>query len=474
MMMSKPKVVIIPYQPTALQRRFHETLADEVLFGGAAGGGKTTAIVADAVFRCLERRGIHAYIFRRTYVELEDVLIPSARQMVPEGTGKYVAKDHSIVFTNGSEIRFRQCFKSADVYKYQGAEIHLLYIDELTHFQKQIYDYLKTRLRANTALAVSPKVRCTSNPGGVGHAWVKKRFIDCVDPFTLKEETVISETLGRQKTHTVQYIPARVLDNPHIGEDYIYELEKKPDLLRKALLGGDWNTFSGQAFPEWADTASGYADGIFSHVISPFEIPGDWKVFRSFDFGYAKPFSVLWWALDFDDTVYLVHEWYGASDADVGLKLTAQEIADGIKKRERELFSDRTITGPADPSIWDCSRGKSIAAQLDQAGVYFYPADNARLAGKMQFHYRLRFDENGRAKCYVFSTCPAFIRTFPAMTLDKQNPEDVDTHCEDHAYDAARYFLMSIPAKLKKPVLNAPVFNPLKASKQVTSGFMNL
>ena len=331
MMMSKPKVVIIPYQPTALQRRFHETLADEVLFGGAAGGGKTTAIVADAVFRCLERRGIHAYIFRRTYVELEDVLIPSARQMVPEGTGKYIAKDHSIVFTNGSEIRFRQCFKSADVYKYQGAEIHLLYIDELTHFQKQIYDYLKTRLRANTALAVSPKVRCTSNPGGVGHAWVKKRFIDCVDPFTLKEETVISETLGRQKTHTVQYIPARVLDNPHIGEDYIYELEKKPDLLRKALLGGDWNTFSGQAFPEWADTASGYADGIFSHVISPFEIPGDWKVFRSFDFGYAKPFSVLWWALDFDDTVYLVHEWYGASDADVGLKLTAQEIADGIK-----------------------------------------------------------------------------------------------------------------------------------------------
>ncbi len=472
--MQKIECVVIPYQPTALQQRFHDTPADEVLFGGAAGGGKTTAVVADAIFKCLAHTGIHAYIFRRTYVELEDVLIPAARQLIPEGTGKYIAKDHCIVFNNGSEIRFRQCFNAADVYKYQGAEINMLYIDELTHFQKQIYDYLKTRLRANTALAVVPKVRCTSNPGGVGHAWVKKRFIDGIDAFSLREETVASETLGRQKTHTIQYIPASVLDNPHIGEDYVFELEKKPDILRKALLSGDWNTFSGQAFPEWADSISGYADGVFSHVISPFEIPAGWKVYRSFDFGYAKPFSVLWWALDFDDTVYLVHEWYGASDADVGLKLTAGEIADGILNREKELFPERTITGPADPSIWDCSRGKSVAAQLDQAGVFFYPADNARFAGKMQFHYRLRFDHNGRAKCYVFSTCAAFIRTFPALVLDKQNPEDVDTRCEDHAYDAARYFLMSIPAKLRKPAHHTPVFNPLKTTHRASGGFMNV
>ncbi|MEX1307342.1 MAG: phage terminase large subunit, partial [Eubacteriales bacterium] len=371
----------IQYAPTPLQKIFHESEADEVLFGGAAGGGKTTAIVADAIYRSINHAGICAYVFRRTYRELEDVLVPAALALLPIGVGKYTASDHEITFVNGSVLRFRHCFSASDVFRYQGAEMNYLYIDELTHFPKNMYDYLKTRLRANVALDITPKVRCTSNPGGIGHAWVKKRFIDAAPPLTEICESQYSEYLKKEKAHTRLYIPATVRSNPYIQQDYVFELEKKPELLRKALLDGDWNVFEGQAFPEWRDNPGGYHDGRLSHVIHPFKIPSGWRIYRSFDFGYAKPFSVLWWAVDFDDTVYLVHEWYGASDANVGLRLSVAEIAVGIKQRESELFAGRQISGPADPSIWDASRGTSVAEQLEQQGVYFQKGINARLSG---------------------------------------------------------------------------------------------
>ncbi len=445
------KIFKIPYQPTPLQKKFHQSEADEVLFGGAAGGGKTTAIIADALFRCLNQKGVAAYVFRRTYRELDDVLIPAVRSLLPEGSGKYIAGKHEIQFINGSVIRFRHCFLAGDVFRYQGAEINYLYIDELTHFPKSIYDYLKTRLRASVHQSIAPKVRCTSNPGGIGHAWVKKRFVDAGPPMEDICETLYSKLLDKETRHTRLYIPATVLSNPHIQEAYVFELEKKPEHLRKALLDGNWNVFEGQAFPEWRDNPAGYHDGRLTHVIQPFEIPSGWRICRSFDFGYAKPFSVLWWAVDFDDTVYLVHEWYGASDANVGLRLSPADIAAGIRQRENELFAGRSVSGPADPSIWDASRGSSVAEQMEQKGICFQKGVNARLSGKMHFHYRLRFDDNGKAQFYVFSTCHAFIRTFPAMNLSRENPEDVDTSCEDHAYDAARYFLMSVPT-IKMPV----------------------
>lgn len=469
------KVFSLPYCPTPLQKKFHQSEADEVLFGGAAGGGKTTAIVADALFRCLNHRLVTAYVFRRTYQELEDVLIPAARALLPKGAGRYVASEHEIAFVNGSVVRFRHCFTAGDVYRYQGAEINYLYIDELTHFPKSMYDYLKTRLRANVRQNMTPKVRCTTNPGGIGHAWVKKRFVDAGPPMTEICEFQHSDYLDKDNRHTRLFIPATLLSNPHIQKAYVFELEKKPEALRKALLDGDWNVFEGQAFPEWRDNPAGYHDGRLSHVIHPFQIPSEWRILRSFDFGYARPFSVLWWAVDFDDTVYLIHEWYGASDANVGLRLNPAEIADGIKQREAELFAGRTVSGPADPSIWDASRGISVAEQMEEQGVYFQKGVNSRLSGKMHFHYRLRFDENGKARFYVFSTCKAFIRTFPAMNLSRENPEDVDTACEDHAYDAARYFLMSVPA-VKAPIKKErQPMNPLsEPAKKGGNPFLSL
>lgn len=230
--------------------------------------------------------GTHAYMFRRTYNELRDTLINEARASIPLALGRYVESRKELNLINGSVIHFRHCQEDGDRFQYQGAEIHWLYIDELTHFSQVVYDFLKTRLRANKALGIRPVVRCTSNPGGVGHAWVKAYFVDAAPPGEIIEERVWSEELKRERVVTRQYIPARATDNPHISSDYIYELEKKPKNLRDALLLGKWDAFEGQVFVEWRDNPDGYVSRKYSHVLKPFPIPRTWLIYRSFDFGY--------------------------------------------------------------------------------------------------------------------------------------------------------------------------------------------
>jgi len=453
-------ILRLNYEPTPRQALFHASDADEVLYGGAAGGGKSKAIVMEALIRCLEHPGTQAYLFRRTLKELEDTLIPEAVRSIPPEIGKYGATAHEYRLINGSVLRFRYCMTEKDRLNYQGAEIHWLFIDELTHFPRETFDYLKTRLRAAKHLRIRPVVRCTANPGGPGHAWVKKYFVDAGEPGSVTRRYVKSSVLGRIQTHTVQFIPARATDNPHLSEDYIFELEQKPDALRKALLLGQWDAFEGQAFVEFTDDPARYADRRYTHVIEPFEIPPGWPRYRSFDFGYSKPFSVGWWALDEDGIAYRYREWYGASAADTGIRMSPREIAREIVEIERQS-GERRVFGVADPSIWDSSRGESVAEQLAREGVYFQPGDNARLSGKMQLHNRLKFDEEGRSRLYVFTTCKAFIRTIPSLSYDPARCEDIDTRGEDHVYDETRYFLMERPigARGKKAVKR--VYDPL-------------
>lgn len=414
------------------------------MYGGAAGGGKSAATVMEAFKLCIKNPGIQCYLFRRTYPELEQSLILEAYKRL-SGIGKYSSTAHEWKFSNGSKILFRHCQHEKDRFLYQGAEIHALFIDELTHFTQQQFDYLKTRVRAEAKLKFKPRTRCTSNPGGVGHAWVKQRYAD-LEPFVIHQIKVKSEALNKERIVTRQYIPARVTDNPHISESYIFELEQKPPELRKALLEGSWDVFEGQVFFEWRDDPEHYADGKRTHVINPFEIPRGWPRYRSFDWGFEKPFSVQWWTVDQNDRVYLYREWYGAKGPDIGIRMSTPQIARGIKEREQ---NDGEIFGYADPSIWDESRGESIAAQLAENGVYFNPGDNTRLAGKMQLHNRLVFDESGIPMLYVFSTCREFIRTIPALVYSETRVEDVDTKTEDHIYDSTRYFLMSRPMGVK-------------------------
>lgn len=451
------KHIVIDYKPTKKQLLFHTTDADEVLYGGAAGGGKSKACVMDALARTLAYPQSHAYIFRRTFRELEDTIIAEAKASYPQGLGRYISGAHEYRLNNGSIIHFRHCASMEDMYTYAGAEIHFLYFDELTTFEREIFDFLKTRLRAKKSLGLVPIVRCTSNPGNIGHAWVKEYFVDA-GPFGEKvKKEIKSAALGKSKIVTTQYIPSLATENPYITEDYIFELEKKPEALRRALLMGEWDAFEGQVFLEWKDEPRHYADRKWTHVIDPFPIPLHWPRFMSFDHGYSKPFSVGWWAISPDGTAYRYREWYGWNGTpNKGLEISPGEIAKGIIEREYEERRDNIIVDRiADPAIFDRSRGDSVAQMMEpqggRDGVYFRRGDNTRLAGKMQFHERLRFDDNGKPKMQIFRNCTQFIRTIPALPYDMRKSEDVDSDAEDHVYDETRYFLMARPVPVSDP-----------------------
>jgi hypothetical protein len=291
-------------------------------------------------------------------------------------------------------------------------------------------------------------------------------FIQGAKNYEIREKEIYSEIKRETKIVKIQYIPAFVTDNPHVSSDYIFELEQKPKALRDALLKGDWNTFEGQVFTEFTDDPEHYADGRNTHVIDPIEIPDWWPRYRSFDHGYSRPFSVGWWAIDPQGRMYRYREWYGCSpgESNVGLFLSPKVIARGIYDREaEERRKGITVYGVCDPSLEDCSRGPSVMDSMAEEGVYFLAGDNTRIAGKMQFHERLRFRPDGRPMMYVFRTCEKFIEIIPTLCYDEIKVEDVNTKGEDHIYDEARYMFMQFPIAAVEPIERRPrEYNPLE------------
>ena len=317
--------------------------------------------------------------------------------------------------------------------------------DELTHFTEDQYTYLISRVRGVNPY---PKmVKSSTNPGGVGHNWVKHRFIDGFEPNKVHTD---KETGARRL-----FIPSYVNDNVFLmraDADYINRLKQLPEKERKALLCGEWDIFDGQVFAEWRNSALGRKTRRWSHVIEPFEIPKEWRRYRAFDFGYSKPFAVSWYAVDGDGRAYNYRELYGCTgEPDVGIRWTAQKIADEIRKIEETEDSGLHITGVADPAIWNNTGTEdgSIADMMERRGVYFEKGNHNRLAGKMQVHYRLAFDEEGLPMIYFFENCRNIIRTLPQLGYDSTRPEDVDTSQEDHLYDALKYFLMMNPIGMR-------------------------
>ena len=260
-----------------------------------------------------------------------------------------------------------------------------------------------------------------------------------------------------------------MFDNKALLENdpgYLANLAMLPESQKKALLYGDWDSYDGQVFTEFRNNPDGYVSKLNTHVIEPFKIPRTWRRYRTFDFGYSRPFAVQWWAIDYDGRAYLYRQFYGCTDTpNQGLRWEPRQIARKIREIEDELEAGNTIIGIADPSIWDESRGRdgTVIRMFEDEGVFFEKGKNDRLSGKMQCHYRFAFDEEGRPMAYIFNNCRAFLRTIPALIYDAINVEDVNTSCEDHDYDAMRYFFMANPIASPRPITTATQkqFDPL-------------
>ena len=433
---------------------------DEALYGGAAGGGKSEALVMEAL-RQVHIGHYRALILRKTYPQLTELIDKSMRYYPAVYPGaKYNTSSHTWRFPSGAQIRFGSMHRTQDRLNYQGLAFDYIAFDELTHFLQEEYTYLMSRNRPS-----GPGTRCymraTANPGGVGHGWVRERFVSPGSMRTVWDESLIRFPDGHEEVRRRSriFVPAAVFDNQKLlknDPEYLTRLASLPEAERKALLYGDWDSFSGQVFMEWRNLPDHYGDRIGTHVISPFMIPDEWTVWRGFDWGYSRPFSVVWFAVDHDGRLYLIRELYGCrSDGtghpipNTGVGWEPERVAREIRRVEREdpNLHRRRIHGVADPAIYQRDGGESVAAMMEREGVVWDRGDNSRIPGKMQFHNRLAFRDDGRPMLYVFSTCRHFIRTFPELVYDMVDVEDIDTDGEDHAYDAARYVLMEHPCE---------------------------
>lgn len=462
------------------QSRAFLAKSTETLYGGAAFGGKSYLMRIAAILWCCAIAGLQVYLFRRQYPDLwkNHMEGPAGfpalvAELVQSGHVTINYTDKELRFWNGSKIYLCHCQHEKDIYGYQGAEIHVLMIDELTQWPATMYRYLRGRVRMvgitlpDEYAGLFPRILCGANPGGVGHNWVKAAWID-LGPGTHK--------MGAEEGGMLrEYIPARLEDNP-IGVQADPEYEGRLQglgnaALVKAMREGDWDIVAGGAVDDVWDRKV--------HCIPPFAIPASWYIDRSFDWGSSRPFSVGWWAQSDGTqatmpngakkswprgTLFRVGEWYGWNGKpDEGLKISDEAIGAGIKRREDELkaaLGIRAINpGPADSSIFDQEPGRESIASLINKGYgsprnIFMPADKTPGSRKRRlsvFRNLLRNSLADRMESpgfFVFDTCAAgFLRTVPVLPRDDRDPDDVDTKAEDHVYDEVGYRVTAVHHK---------------------------
>ena len=396
----------------------------DVLYGGAAGGGKSFAMLIDPLRYCHIKEH-RALILRRSMPELRE-LIDKSRELYPKAFkgAKFREVEKLWNFPSGAKIEFGFLEKDADVYRYQGQAYSWIGFDEITHLPTEFgWNYLASRLRT-TNPNLETYLRCTANPGGVGAQWVKKRYVEASEP---------NKTFKGKDGLTRKFIPALLQDNPYLAEDGEYErmLQSLPAVQRRQLLEGNWDVAEGAAFAEFTPDV---------HVITPFELPAWWERVKGIDYGYAAESCCLWGAIDPDDkTIIIYRELYRKG-------LTGEALADTITQMEENEV--KSIPGVLDTAAWARTgyTGPTIGETLVNRGHKLRRADKNRIAGKTQIHEHLRQREGaGRPRLQIFSNCVNLIKELQGIPLSASNPEDVDTKASDHAYDALRYMLMSRP-----------------------------
>lgn len=409
----------------------------EILYGGARGGGKTDGMLGkNAVKAQKYGRNQKGIFFRRELPQLEAAIERAKEIYYPLGAQWHDQKK-TLAMPNGATLKFRPLERDSDAEKYQGHDYTDLYFEELTNYPDG-GPYFKLMATLRSAAGVPCQMHSTANPGGPGHGWVKQRFID---PAPGGFEILRNDD-GQERV----FIPAKLQDNRLLTSSdptYINRLRMAgSENLVRAWLEGDWNIVEGAFFDCWSSDM----------VLRPFEIPEHWARFRSMDWGSAKPFSVGWWAVVGDDYIHQgrriprgalirYREWYGAKSPNVGIKLTAEQVRDGILERDGQ---ERITHGVCDPAMFSEDGGPSIAERM--APLYWQRADNARVARQGHLggwdQMRSRMQDG---MLYCFSTCADSIRTIPVLQHDKHRAEDIDTESEDHAADEWRYACMSRP-----------------------------
>lgn len=439
-------------EPNEKQKLFLSDTHKYVAFGGARGGGKSWAVRVKAILLAFNYPGIKLCIIRQTYGDLISNHVDPLIETLPRGSYRYNDSKKQITFPNGSRIFFRYCVSESDISRFQGVEYDVVFIDEATQFTEQAFRMIAASVRGVNNYP--KRIYLTCNPGGVGHGWVKRLFID-------------KNYNDEENPEDYSFTQSLVTDNKILMQtnpDYVTFLKALPPKQRQAWLDGDWDVFEGQFFEEFTNDPAHYKDRRWTHVIEPFEIPRGWNIYRSFDFGYAKPFACDWWAVDYDGCAYLIVELYGCTNTpNEGVKWEPNRIFEEISRVEHEhrWLKGKSIRGVADPSIWDTSRGESVEEAAWRHDIIFEPGDNKRIPGWMQCHYRFAFDENGFPMVYIFNTCKGFIRTIPLLQYDATHVEDLDTDGEDHIADSFRYFCMSRPITPRVNVAGtAPVITP--------------
>lgn len=447
------------------QTRAFLSKATEILFGGAAGGGKSHLKRVAGISWSLEIPKLQVYLFRRVsndlkknHMEGPNGFINLLAGLLKQNSASINHTDLKIEFSNGACIFLCHCQHEKDLIKYQGAEIHVLLIDEITHFTESMYRFLRGRVRMvgvelpEKYKGLFPRILVSGNPGGIGHTWVKQTFIDAQPAYNLVKQNKSEGGLIRQ------YIPAKLHDNPALlkdDPDYEDRLSAlgNPALV-KAMKDGNWDVVLGAAFEEWNKDF---------HVLKPFEIPSNWKAYRAHDWGYSKPYAILYFAISNGEEVQTplgprcfprgsiiffgeIYGWNGK--ADTGAKHTPSQISARVLEKDAAFLEQgiKVKDGPADSAIYTKADGEtSIADKMEKEGVTWVPADKSpgsRVNGWGLMHEGLRNAVDHPLEMpgiFFFDTCTHCIRTIPAMPVDPNKPEDVDTKSEDHIGDTARY-----------------------------------
>ena len=432
------------------QTEFLAASEREVFYGGARGGGKSYAMLIDPLRYCSKAQH-RALLIRRTMPELRDLINHSQRLYGRAFPGaKWREQEKEWRFPSGAKIEFGYAENMTDVLRYQGQSYTWIGIDELPQYPSpDIFNFLRSSLRS-VDKNIPVYLRATGNPGNIGSQWVREMFVEPAEPnkrFEIKIDTPVGT-----KSITRRFIPAKLQDNPYLmqTDDYYIMLASLPEVQRKQFLDGDWDAYDDSAFPEFSKV---------THVVEPFEIPKGWYKFRAADWGYSSPACVLWFAVDYNNNLWLYRELYVQ-------KITADIFAKKVLELEHK---DYINYGVLDASTW-AKRGDvgpSIAETMIRNGCRWRPSDRSpksRINGKLEIHKRLMVTDK-EPGIRVFKTCKNLVRTLSTLPLDKNNQEDVDTHAEDHAYDALRYGCMSRPthpryASRFKPMFNQD-FNPV-------------